>query len=100
MKKKHNGKKALTAVGAVVAAGLTPGIIAATPGCMPNQSANAPTTVARRRQRVRRITVARSTGTPPCSLMRAGPLLSVSSRAANPLPSLSMPTVKLQTELY
>ena len=31
MKKKNKGKKALTAVGAVVAAGLTPGIIAASP---------------------------------------------------------------------
>lgn len=30
-KKKHKGKKVLTAVGAIVAAGLTPGIIAASP---------------------------------------------------------------------
>ena len=43
MKKKNinNGKKALTAVGAVVAAGLTPGFIAATPGCLPVQGLNA-----------------------------------------------------------
>ena len=37
MKKNNKGKKAITAVGAVVAAGLTPGFIAATPGCMPVQ---------------------------------------------------------------
>ncbi|MBR5726068.1 MAG: energy transducer TonB [Muribaculaceae bacterium] len=46
MKKKHKGKKTLTALGTVVAAGLTPGIIAATPGCLPNQSANAKITAA------------------------------------------------------
>ena len=44
MKKK--GKKALTAVGAVVAAGLTPGIIAATPGYLPDQGFNAAITAA------------------------------------------------------
>ena len=41
MKKKQHkgkGKKAFTAVGAVVAAGLSPGIIAATPGCLPGQA--------------------------------------------------------------
>ena len=43
---KNKGKKALTAVGAVVAAGLTPGFIAATPGCMPGQGTNAGTTAA------------------------------------------------------
>ena len=41
MKKKNKGKKTLTAVGAVVAAGLTPGFIAATPGCLPVQGSNA-----------------------------------------------------------
>ena len=35
---KNSGKKALTAV---VAAGLTPGFIAATPGCLPIQGSNA-----------------------------------------------------------
>ena len=43
---KNKGKKALTAVGAVVAAGLTPGIIAATPGCLPGQGSNAEITAA------------------------------------------------------
>ena len=37
MKDKNIRKKTLTAVGAVVAAGLTPGIIAATPSCLPVQ---------------------------------------------------------------
>ena len=46
MKKKNKGKKALTAVGAVVAAGLTPGIIAATPGCLPAQGSNVEITAA------------------------------------------------------
>ena len=46
MKKKHKGKKAFTAVGAVVAAGLTPGIIAATPGCLPGQGTSAGITAA------------------------------------------------------
>ena len=47
MKRKRNkGKKALTAMGAVVAAGLTPGIIAATPACMPAQNPNAVITAA------------------------------------------------------
>lgn len=46
MKKRNKGKKALTAVGAVVAAGLTPGIIAATPGCLPGQNANVEITAA------------------------------------------------------
>ena len=41
MGKRNKGKKALTAVGAVVAAGLTPGIIAATPECLPIQGSNA-----------------------------------------------------------
>ena len=36
----------MTAVGAVVAAGLTPGIIAATPGCLPGQGSNAEITAA------------------------------------------------------
>ena len=40
MKKKNKGKKTLAAVGAVVAAGLTPGIIAATPNAMPVQDPN------------------------------------------------------------
>ena len=40
MKKKLHRKKALTAVGAVVAAGLTPGFIAASAGCMPIQGHN------------------------------------------------------------
>ena len=39
-KNKNKGKKALTAVGAVVAAGLTPGFIAASAGCMPIQGHN------------------------------------------------------------
>ena len=48
MKKKNinNRKKALTAVGAVVAAGLTPGFIAATPGCLPVQNPVAEITAA------------------------------------------------------
>ena len=47
MKNKGNkGKKVLTAVGAVVAAGLTPGIIAATPGCLPGPDPNAAITAA------------------------------------------------------
>ena len=45
-KNKYNRKKALTAVGAVVAAGLTPGFIAATPGCMPVQGPNVEVTAA------------------------------------------------------
>lgn len=40
MKKKNKGKRTLAAVGAVVAAGLTPGIIAATPNAMPVQDPN------------------------------------------------------------
>ena len=43
---KNKGKKALSAVGAVVAAGLTPGIMAATPGCLPGQGSNAEITAA------------------------------------------------------
>ena len=46
MEKKNNMKKALSAVGAVVAAGLTPGIIAATPGCLPARNPNAAVTAA------------------------------------------------------
>ena len=46
MKKKNKGKKALTAVGVVVAAGLTPGIITATPACIPGQNPNALITAA------------------------------------------------------
>jgi hypothetical protein len=46
MKKRHKGKKAITAVGAVVTAGLTPGIIVATPACMPGQNPNALITAA------------------------------------------------------
>ncbi|MBR4828809.1 MAG: acyl carrier protein [Muribaculaceae bacterium] len=47
MKKKRNkGKKALTAVGAVVAAGLTPGIIAAGPAGSPVQDPNVGATAA------------------------------------------------------
>ncbi len=46
MKKNHKGKKTLTAVGAVVAAGLTPGFIAATPGCLPAQGPNTGITAA------------------------------------------------------
>jgi TonB family protein len=41
MKKRNKGKRAITAVGVVVAAGLTPGFIAATPGCMPVQGPDA-----------------------------------------------------------
>ena len=46
MKKRNKGKKALTAVGAVVAAGLMPGFIAATPGCLPVQGPNTGITAA------------------------------------------------------
>ncbi len=46
MKKRNKGKKALTAVGAVVAAGLTPGFIAATPGYLPVHGSNAGITAA------------------------------------------------------
>lgn len=46
MKKRNKGKKTLTAVGAMVAAGLTPGIIAAAPGCLPVQNPNAEITAA------------------------------------------------------
>ena len=46
MKRRNNGKRALTAVGAVVAAGLTPGFIAATPGCLPVQGPNTGITAA------------------------------------------------------
>ena len=46
MKKKNKGKKTLAAVGAVVAAGLTPGIIAATPHAMPVQDPNSGLTAA------------------------------------------------------
>ena len=35
MKKKNKGKKSLTAVGAVVAAGLTPGIVTGAPASQP-----------------------------------------------------------------
>lgn len=45
-KNKNKGKKALTAVGAVVAAGLTPGIMAATPACLPAQDPNVEITAA------------------------------------------------------
>lgn len=45
-KKKNKGKKTLTAVGAVVAASLTPGIVAATPPGLPIQSPNAAITAA------------------------------------------------------
>jgi TonB family protein len=41
MKKRNKGKKALTAVGTVITAGLMPGFIAATPGCLPIQGSNA-----------------------------------------------------------
>lgn len=44
-KDKNKGRKALTAMGAVVA-GLTPGIIAATPLCAPGQNPNAAITAA------------------------------------------------------
>ena len=40
MKKRNKGEKVLTAVGALVAAGLTPGFIAATPGCLPILGSN------------------------------------------------------------
>lgn len=46
MKKRNKGKKALTVVGAVVAAGLTPGFIAATPGYLPVHGSNAGITAA------------------------------------------------------
>ena len=46
MKKRNKGKKALTAVGAVVAAGLAPGIVAATPGCLSGQGPSAGITAA------------------------------------------------------
>jgi hypothetical protein len=46
MKNKNRRKKTLTAVGAVVAAGLTPGIIAATPSCLPAQDPNVEITAA------------------------------------------------------
>ena len=46
MRNKNKGTKALAAMGAVVAAGLTPGIIAATPACMPGQNPNALITAA------------------------------------------------------
>ena len=46
MKNKHNRKKTLTAMGAVVAAGLTPGIMAATPSCLPVQDPNVEITAA------------------------------------------------------
>lgn len=46
MKKKNKGKRTLTAVGAVVAAGLTPGFITATPACLPSQNPNAEITAA------------------------------------------------------
>ena len=41
MKKRNKRKKALTAVGTVITAGLMPGFIAATPGCLPIQGSNA-----------------------------------------------------------
>ena len=41
MKKSNKGKKTLTAVGAMVVVGLTPGIISATPECLPIQGSNA-----------------------------------------------------------
>lgn len=46
MKKRQHRKKALTVAGAVVVAGLTPGIIGATPGCLPVQATNAEITAA------------------------------------------------------
>ena len=46
MKKRNKGKKALTTVGAVVVAGLTPGFIAATPGCLPSQNTSVEITAA------------------------------------------------------
>lgn len=45
-KDKNKGKKTLAAVSAVVAAGLTPGILAATPAAMPVQDPNARLTAA------------------------------------------------------
>ena len=41
MGKRNKNKSKFAAVGAVVAAGLTPGFIAATPGCLPAQGSNA-----------------------------------------------------------
>ena len=46
MKKKNKGKKALTAVGAVVAAGLTPGFITASAAGASIQGPSAETTAA------------------------------------------------------
>ena len=46
MKKKNKGKKTLAAVGAVVAAGLTPGFVAASAAGLPNQGSNAGITAA------------------------------------------------------
>ena len=45
-KNKNKGKKTLAAVGAVVAAGLTPGFVAATPQCAPSQDPNIEVTAA------------------------------------------------------
>ena len=45
-RKNNKGKKTLTAVGAVVAAGLAPGIVAATPGCLSGQGPSAGITAA------------------------------------------------------
>ena len=46
MKRRNNGKRALNAVGAVVAAGLTPGFVAASAAGLPNQGSNAGITAA------------------------------------------------------
>ena len=46
MKKNNKGKKTLAAVGAVVAAGLTPGFVAASAAGLPNQGSNAGITAA------------------------------------------------------
>ena len=46
MKNKHKGKKRLTAVSAVVAAGLTPGFVTATPSYSPTPEPNAAITAA------------------------------------------------------
>ena len=46
MRKRNKGKKALTAASAVVTAGLTPGIITATPACMPSHTPNSLITAA------------------------------------------------------
>ena len=43
---KNKGKKSLAAMGAVVAAGLTPGIVAATPQCAPTPDPNIEITAA------------------------------------------------------